>query len=112
MRRRIMRLCAVKARLLVSAVFDTRAFHVGVLGHSPGSHIMQPYAWEQLINFKTHTHTHSVEADRSIGLKNVFQPGSNQCTLSVLKKDIANSVDPDETPHNAASHLGLRCLLQ
>ena len=24
---------------------------------------------------------------------------------------MANSVDPDETPHSAASHLGLYCLL-
>ncbi|KAH3773666.1 hypothetical protein DPMN_175034 [Dreissena polymorpha] len=41
--------------------------------------------------------------------------GVNPFMPSVLKKDIANSVDPDETnetPHNAASHLGLRCLLK
>ena len=25
---------------------------------------------------------------------------------------MANSVDPDETPHSAASHLGLLCLLR
>ena len=25
---------------------------------------------------------------------------------------VANSVDPDETPHSAASHLGLYCLLR
>jgi len=25
---------------------------------------------------------------------------------------LANSVDPDETPHDAASHQGLRCLLK
>ena len=25
---------------------------------------------------------------------------------------VANSVDPDETPHSAASHLGLNCLLR
>ena len=25
---------------------------------------------------------------------------------------VANSVDPDETPHDAASHLGLHCLLR
>ena len=25
---------------------------------------------------------------------------------------MANSVDPDETPHSAASHLGLNCLLR
>ena len=25
---------------------------------------------------------------------------------------VANSVDPDETPQNAASHLGLHCLLR
>ncbi|KAH3696010.1 hypothetical protein DPMN_083474 [Dreissena polymorpha] len=30
----------------------------------------------------------------------------------VLKKALANSVDPDETPHDAASHQGLRCLLR
>ncbi|KAH3832053.1 hypothetical protein DPMN_105329 [Dreissena polymorpha] len=30
----------------------------------------------------------------------------------VRKKALANSVDPDETPHDAASHLGLRCLLK
>ncbi|KAH3829205.1 hypothetical protein DPMN_131198, partial [Dreissena polymorpha] len=28
------------------------------------------------------------------------------------KKAFANSVDPDETPHDAASHQGLRCLLK
>ncbi|KAH3702967.1 hypothetical protein DPMN_077995 [Dreissena polymorpha] len=28
------------------------------------------------------------------------------------KKALANSVDPDETPHDAASHQGLRCLLK
>ncbi|KAH3824015.1 hypothetical protein DPMN_125843, partial [Dreissena polymorpha] len=32
--------------------------------------------------------------------------------LSELKKALANSVDPDETPHDAASHQGLRCLLK
>ena len=26
------------------------------------------------------------------------------------RKALANSVDPDEMPHNAASHLGLHCL--
>ena len=25
---------------------------------------------------------------------------------------MTNSVDPDETPHSAASHLGLHCLLR
>ncbi|KAH3718372.1 hypothetical protein DPMN_061175 [Dreissena polymorpha] len=30
----------------------------------------------------------------------------------VRKKALANSVDPDETPHDAASHQGLRCLLE
>jgi hypothetical protein len=25
---------------------------------------------------------------------------------------LANSVNPDETPHDAASHQGLRCLLK
>ncbi|KAH3806093.1 hypothetical protein DPMN_134407 [Dreissena polymorpha] len=29
-----------------------------------------------------------------------------------VKKALANSVDPDETPHDAASHQGLRCLLK
>ncbi|KAH3877524.1 hypothetical protein DPMN_001397 [Dreissena polymorpha] len=28
------------------------------------------------------------------------------------KTAFANSEDPDETPHDAASHLGLRCLLK
>ncbi|KAH3738759.1 hypothetical protein DPMN_045402 [Dreissena polymorpha] len=28
----------------------------------------------------------------------------------IIKKALANSVDPDETPHDAASHLGLCCL--
>ncbi|KAH3874921.1 hypothetical protein DPMN_038178 [Dreissena polymorpha] len=28
------------------------------------------------------------------------------------KKALANSVDPDETPHDATSHQGLRCLLK
>ncbi|KAH3898112.1 hypothetical protein DPMN_022314 [Dreissena polymorpha] len=28
------------------------------------------------------------------------------------KKALANSVDPDETPHDAAFHLGLRCFLK
>ena len=31
--------------------------------------------------------------------------------LTSRKKAFANSVDPYETPHHAASHLGLRCLL-
>ncbi|KAH3873345.1 hypothetical protein DPMN_036579 [Dreissena polymorpha] len=31
---------------------------------------------------------------------------------SSRKTALANSVDPDETPHDAASHLGLRCLLK
>ena len=32
--------------------------------------------------------------------------------LASRKKALANSVDPNETPHAAASHLGLRCLLE
>ena len=32
--------------------------------------------------------------------------------LASRKKALANSVDPDETPHDAASHQGLRCLLK
>ena len=32
--------------------------------------------------------------------------------LASIKKTLANSKDPDETPHDAASHLGLRCLLE
>ncbi|KAH3855644.1 hypothetical protein DPMN_098214, partial [Dreissena polymorpha] len=28
------------------------------------------------------------------------------------EKALANSVDPDETPHDAASHQGLHCLLK
>ena len=32
--------------------------------------------------------------------------------LASTKKDLANIVDPDETLHDAASHLGLRCLLK
>ncbi|KAH3845782.1 hypothetical protein DPMN_088070 [Dreissena polymorpha] len=32
-------------------------------------------------------------------------------TLSAVKKALANSADPDETQHDAASHQGLRCLL-
>ncbi|KAH3811803.1 hypothetical protein DPMN_140218 [Dreissena polymorpha] len=28
------------------------------------------------------------------------------------KNALANSADPDETPHDAASHQGLRCLLK
>ncbi|KAH3725437.1 hypothetical protein DPMN_051270, partial [Dreissena polymorpha] len=28
------------------------------------------------------------------------------------KKALAKSVDPDETPHDAASHQGLRCLFK
>ncbi|KAH3771788.1 hypothetical protein DPMN_173117 [Dreissena polymorpha] len=31
---------------------------------------------------------------------------------SSRKKPLANNVDPDETPHHAASHQGLRCLLK
>ena len=31
---------------------------------------------------------------------------------SVYKKALTNSVDPDETPRDVASHQGLRCLLQ
>ena len=32
--------------------------------------------------------------------------------LASRKQGLANSVDPDETPHDAASHQGLRCLLK
>ena len=36
---------------------------------------------------------------------------SNNIAFSSLKIDfvLANSADPDEMPHNAAFHLGLRC---
>ncbi|KAH3715550.1 hypothetical protein DPMN_058261 [Dreissena polymorpha] len=30
----------------------------------------------------------------------------------MTKKDFANSIDPVETPHDAASHQGLRCVLK
>ncbi|KAH3885126.1 hypothetical protein DPMN_009116 [Dreissena polymorpha] len=33
-------------------------------------------------------------------------------TFRLEKKALANSEDPDETPHDAASNLGLRCLLK
>ncbi len=33
-------------------------------------------------------------------------------SLASRKRALANSVDPDETPHDAASHQGLRCLLK
>ena len=36
----------------------------------------------------------------------------NHLCLASRKKALANSVDPDETPHDAASHQGLRCLLK
>ena len=32
--------------------------------------------------------------------------------LASRKKALVNSVDPDETPHDAASYQGLRCLLK
>ncbi|KAH3699558.1 hypothetical protein DPMN_074516 [Dreissena polymorpha] len=32
--------------------------------------------------------------------------------IASRKQAFANSVDPDETPHDAASHQGLRCLLK
>ena len=32
--------------------------------------------------------------------------------LASRKKALANSVDPNETPHDAAFHQGLRCLLK
>ncbi|KAH3724921.1 hypothetical protein DPMN_050748, partial [Dreissena polymorpha] len=35
----------------------------------------------------------------------------NTFALRLEKKALTNSVDPDETPHDAASHQGLRCLL-
>ncbi len=41
----------------------------------------------------------------------VCYPLTHLC-LASRKKALANSVDPDETPHNAASHQGLRCLLK
>ncbi|KAH3819148.1 hypothetical protein DPMN_120881 [Dreissena polymorpha] len=37
---------------------------------------------------------------------------SNDTVGASIKKASANSVDPDETPHDAASHQGLRCLLK
>ncbi len=36
---------------------------------------------------------------------------TNLC-LASRKKTLTNSVGPDETPHDAASHQGLRCLLK
>jgi len=33
-------------------------------------------------------------------------------SLASRKRALANSVDPDETPHDAASRQGLRCLLK
>jgi len=36
---------------------------------------------------------------------------TNVCIAS-RKNALANSVDPDETPHDASSHQGLRCLLK
>jgi hypothetical protein len=36
----------------------------------------------------------------------------NILCLASRKKTLANSVDPDETPHDAASHQGVRCLLK
>ena len=38
--------------------------------------------------------------------------GLTHLCLASRKKALANSVDPDETPHDAASHQGLRCLLK
>ena len=32
--------------------------------------------------------------------------------LASRKNALTNSVDPDKTPHDAASHQGLRCLLK
>ena len=36
---------------------------------------------------------------------------TTQCYLKISRW-VANSVDPDETPHSVASHLGLHCLLR
>ncbi|KAH3770496.1 hypothetical protein DPMN_171783, partial [Dreissena polymorpha] len=41
-----------------------------------------------------------------------MQPGTGIEPWSSRKKALANSVDPDETQHDAVSHQGLRCLLK
>ena len=43
---------------------------------------------------------------------NIVTPRLTHLCLASRKKALANSVDPDETPHDAASHQGLRCLLK
>ena len=37
---------------------------------------------------------------------------TTRCCVSKIAGWVANSVDPDETPHSAASHLGQYCLLR
>ncbi|KAH3805165.1 hypothetical protein DPMN_133461, partial [Dreissena polymorpha] len=46
-------------------------------------------------------------ADFEIGL-----PLQRCMYLEHRKKALANSIDPDETPHDAVSHQGLCCLLK
>ncbi|KAH3856139.1 hypothetical protein DPMN_098719, partial [Dreissena polymorpha] len=47
--------------------------------------------------------------DLSAGGDDLYAGGDNLSAGE--KKALTNSVDPDETPHDAASHLGLHCLL-
>ena len=53
---------------------------------SPLEHIA-----EKIVTVYLHTFTHS--------------------SLEIRKRSKANSADPDQTPHNVASDLGLQCLL-
>ncbi|KAH3741661.1 hypothetical protein DPMN_048386 [Dreissena polymorpha] len=45
--------------------------------------------------------------------RGIYQDHQRMLTLTASrKKALANSVDPDETPHDVASHQGLGCLLK
>ncbi|KAH3855604.1 hypothetical protein DPMN_098174 [Dreissena polymorpha] len=49
---------------------------------------------------------------RISGLHGEYKTPLTHLCLASRKRALANGADPDETPHDAASHLGLRCLLK
>ncbi|KAH3819077.1 hypothetical protein DPMN_120808 [Dreissena polymorpha] len=71
----------------------------------------QKYGKVNYVLPKTKTYTNQSEWKLSTDASYVYYCDSETIHAS-RKKAFANSVDPDETPHDAASHQGLRCLLK
>ena len=63
----------------------------------------------KVFRFETILHNTSINC---IVQRHVVTAFKTHLCLASRKKALANSVDPDETPHDAASHQGLRCLLK